>query len=335
MRTFTKIRFVVATLVALALAPFSAHAQFVGGNATLSAGTVSSNVALPANTVTYPYVLIVPAEGSSNEVFYKLGLSSSVVATTSGPALPAGGVCINSGPNTYLAGITGSSTTTVRVTQVTLCPIYSGGAGAGGGGGGGTSSNFSSAFPSVGTAVGFSNGTNMVPGLVDGSGYLEVNVKAGGAGGGAVYGPTAVGSATANPPVSVGGSVDGTSTGNVGIWKVNSSGLGFVSATVTNWGSGSNTLGAMANYGTSPGAVLVPGVNAFVTNTNANGQAVSASSSPVVIASDQSPFLLIRSLLQAAALSICATNGERQPRGYKGRGGQDLQDQYVQTTQPQ
>ena len=35
-------------------------------------------------------------------------------------------------------------------------------------------------------------------------------------------------------------------------------------ATVTGWGGG--TLGAMANYGTSPGAVLVPGVNAFITN---------------------------------------------------------------------
>lgn len=33
----------------------------------------------------------------------------------------------------------------------------------------------------------------------------------------------------------------------------------------TSWAGG--TLGAMANYGTSPGAVLVPGTNAFVTNT--------------------------------------------------------------------
>jgi hypothetical protein len=33
---------------------------------------------------------------------------------------------------------------------------------------------------------------------------------------------------------------------------------------VTQWAS--QALGAMANYGTSPGAVLVPGVNAFVTN---------------------------------------------------------------------
>jgi hypothetical protein len=55
---------------------------------------------------------------------------------------------------------------------------------------------------------------------------------------------------------------------------------------IPTWAGG--TLGAMANYGTSPGAVLVPGVNAFVTNTTPLGQAVMASSSPVVIASNQS-----------------------------------------------
>lgn len=36
---------------------------------------------------------------------------------------------------------------------------------------------------------------------------------------------------------------------------------------IPTWAGG--TLGAMANYGTSPGAVLVPGVNAFITNTPA------------------------------------------------------------------
>jgi hypothetical protein len=48
-----------------------------------------------------------------------------------------------------------------------------------GGGSGGTASSFSSAFPATGTAVGASDGTNMKPLSVDGSGYLEVNVKAG------------------------------------------------------------------------------------------------------------------------------------------------------------
>ncbi len=48
------------------------------------------------------------------------------------------------------------------------------------------------------------------------------------------------------------------------------------------------TLGAITNYGTSPGAVPVPAVNAFVTNSNANSQATAANSSPVVLASNQS-----------------------------------------------
>lgn len=46
------------------------------------------------------------------------------------------------------------------------------------------------------------------------------------------------------------------------------------------------TLGAITTYGTSPGAVLVPSVNAFVTNTTALGQATMANSSPVVLPSD-------------------------------------------------
>jgi hypothetical protein len=42
------------------------------------------------------------------------------------------------------------------------------------------------------------------------------------------------------------------------------------SSSITNWGGG--TLGAMANFGSSPGAVLVPGVNAFITNIPAVSQ---------------------------------------------------------------
>jgi hypothetical protein len=47
--------------------------------------------------------------------------------------------------------------------------------------------------------------------------------------------------------------------------------------TVSGWAGG--TLGAMANYGTSPGAVLVPGVNAFVTNASSIGTPVPSASS--------------------------------------------------------
>src|ERR1700748_547857 len=41
----------------------------------------------------------------------------------------------------------------------------------------------------------------------------------GGGGGGAVFGPTAVGTAAANPPVLMGGTVDGTATGAVAVQK--------------------------------------------------------------------------------------------------------------------
>lgn len=78
-----------------------------------------------------------------------------------------------------------------------------------------------------------------------------------------VVGPTADGSPANTPPVLIGGTVDGSATGNVGVAKVDAAGL--VYAAITNWGGAA--LGAMANYGTSPGAVLVPGVNAFITNT--------------------------------------------------------------------
>src|SRR5271170_6436201 len=54
---------------------------------------------------------------------------------------------------------------------------------------------------------------------------------------------------------------------------------------VTSWAGG--TLGAMANYGTSPGAVLVPGANVFVTNTNPNGPTTDSAASPVALSTNQ------------------------------------------------
>lgn len=90
--------------------------------------------------------------------------------------------------------------------------------------------------------------------------------------------------------------VSGTVTANAGTGNFTVVNAGTFASQVngfTSWGGG--TLGAMANYGTSPGAVLVPGVNAFVTNTNANGQATMANSSPVTIASNQSAVLVTQS----------------------------------------
>jgi hypothetical protein len=55
------------------------------------------------------------------------------------------------------------------------------------------------------------------------------------------------------------------------------------------------TLGASAvvNYGSTPAASAVPGVNAFVTNSNPNGRTTSSSSSPVVPSAAPTTFHLI------------------------------------------
>lgn len=52
----------------------------------------------------------------------------------------------------------------------------------GGGGSGGTASNFGAAFPATGTAIGFTDGLNMQPAKVDGSGNQFVNCAIGCAG---------------------------------------------------------------------------------------------------------------------------------------------------------
>lgn len=89
-----------------------------------------------------------------------------------------------------------------------------------------------------------------------------------------VVGPTADGSPASTAPVLIGGTVDGSASGNIGVAKIDAAGLAYNA--VTNWGG--TALGAMANYGTSPGAVLVPGVNAFITNTVATTNTPSAAS---------------------------------------------------------
>lgn len=183
----------------------------------------------------------------------------------------------------------------------------------GGGGGGGTASTFGAAFPATGTAVGMSQGGNMV--AFTGTSN-NLNVQCANCSGSGV---SAVDEAAFTAGTSVfapgGGFFQTTATANAltngqqGMWQMTATRAGFVNlrnaagtevgtagaalrtdpvgtttqpVSVATWAGG--TLGAMANYGTSPGAVLVPGANVFVTNTNANGPASAANSSPVVLA---------------------------------------------------
>lgn len=111
--------FVVSWLL---LSVIMASAQIIGGNASLSVTTTTGSVALPASTATYSSLLISQPAGSTQEVFFALG-GSTVVATTGSPSLPPGGVCLNVGPNTYLAAITAQAVATLRLTQLSVCPL--------------------------------------------------------------------------------------------------------------------------------------------------------------------------------------------------------------------
>lgn len=110
-------------LGAALLAVTAAFAQAIGGNATINVTATSSNVQLPANLQNYPVVLLVQAPGSTQEVFFALGTTNAVAATTSSPAVPQTvGTCVNVGPNGWIAAITAQATATLRVTQMTNCP---------------------------------------------------------------------------------------------------------------------------------------------------------------------------------------------------------------------
>lgn len=65
--------------------------------------------------------------------------------------------------------------------------------------------------------------------------------------------------------IATGGSTTANSVGGSGLGAGTGGGSGGSSSAITTWAGG--TLGAMNTYGTTPGAVLVPGMNAFVTNT--------------------------------------------------------------------
>jgi hypothetical protein len=66
-----------------------------------------------------------------------------------------------------------------------------------------------------------------------------------------------------------------------------------------------STLGAITTYGTSPGAVNVESVNAFVTNANANGPASAANSSPVVLAISGNSASAATGVTCGSAVSSC------------------------------
>lgn len=90
------------------------------GQAALTAGTASSNVAIPVTGT--PTQVLVQNLGN-RPAFVLLGSSSAVAATVASgtPVLPNpdGGVVLTLGVNTYIAAITSNGSTPLRITAGT------------------------------------------------------------------------------------------------------------------------------------------------------------------------------------------------------------------------
>lgn len=251
-------------------------------------------------------VVIVSNVGTTNSAYCKLGAS----ATTSDLLIaPNSWIAITRGAATQLTCATSTSTTTINMIGGSGSPTGAGGGGGGGSGGSvtitaplGTNAiaaavsvtpATSSTWPISGTVTA-NAGTNLNTSLLalEAGGNLATVVSDFGPPGAAACASdtascnnnqqnqriaqritsliTAVGA-----PFQAGASIGNTT------FAVTNAGTFAVQAPITSWGGG--TLGAMANYGTSPGAVLVPGVNAYITNATALGRATPANSNPVVL----------------------------------------------------
>jgi hypothetical protein len=232
-----------------ALAVTASVSASISGFPTIQSTGTPLAVTSVSATAALPTGAVVVASnvGATNGAYCKLGAS----ATTSDQLIPPNSwFAFTVGANTQLSCITSTSTTTVNLVGGSGLPTGSGG---GGGGAGGSSSITSWGGGTLGAMANYGTSPGAV--LVPGMNAFITNV------------PTVAQATAANFNATVVGT--GTFATQVSAF--------------TSWAGG--TLGAMANYGTSPGAVLVPGVNASVTNTvTVNGSGVTQ---PVSVASGQ------------------------------------------------
>jgi hypothetical protein len=156
----------------------------------------SSPVVLPAAQIT---ALTPPTS---------VGISGTLPAFTATPTFNCGTGCFQTTQPISAASL---PLPTGAATQTTLASILSalGSPFQAGASIGNTSFGISGTLPAFAAtpAVKLQDGTGNAISSTTGS--LNVNVTGGGAGGGAVYGPTAVGTANANPPVVIGGTTTG------------------------------------------------------------------------------------------------------------------------------
>jgi hypothetical protein len=282
-----------------------------GSYATVTATASSADVALPTGAVVAAF------NTGTSAVSCVLAVGAGTATASKNIIQPGGWFAFTVGSNTHIACINQAGDTVSNVVVLSGGDGLPTGAGGGSGGANVVSVTNSLALGAANTlTIPISNGQNVI-------GFGITNLSATGAvltleasdDNGATWvaaNCVFASSGTLAGTVSANNSCRANVAGRTNIrWRVSTTGSGTAniaydistaagitslsvplpqgtnnigSVSVPTWAGG--TLGAMANYGTSPGAVLVPGVNAYVTNTNANGQAVMASSSPVVLPSN-------------------------------------------------
>jgi len=228
----------------------------------LADGSGNAVTSQSANSHVAPDVVINDASGNRLN-----GLTTGTAGTASTQVLSVQGIASMTPLNTTLGAETTKVIGTVRVQ---------------GNVGGVMDAAVAGTYPANALAVGVLNGSNIGRLVGDETNGLWVNVKAGSAGNGAA---SATGSAVPAQAGYTGVNVGGTLRGWTGVNPTGTVYAGQSDLASVNGVS----LGSPSAYGTSPGAVNVPGVNAFVTNAltsvNDNSDAVAVATpygSPVV-----------------------------------------------------
>ena len=228
--------------VSASISGFPGSTQTTGTPISVTTGGVTGT--LPAGTV-----VVASNVGATNGAYCKLGAS----ATTSDQLIPPNSwFGFTVGTNTQLTCITSTSTTTVNMVGGAGLPTGSGGGGGGSGGavtlasGAVASGAYASGALASGAVVDINNGTNTA---YAGSGQTTLL--------GAMYGLYNI---AGNPVPCKAAATWNASTGLTGTQPAGCDGSAAFWHDMGAWaGVG---LGAPSNFGTTPGAVEAPGVNA-------------------------------------------------------------------------
>jgi hypothetical protein len=285
-------------------ASFSQFAPNGNYSTPLTVGATSARTALPSGGGSTVAVY----NTGANAAFVQLGNASVVATASDDQVAPGGFLCFAVGSNVDIAAIETAGATTLNVSG------GSGGcAGSGGGGGGGSGGNVtitsplgtqsiaasvavtpatSSTWPVSAASLPLPSGAATSALQTTGNTSLSSILTALGSpfqAGGSLAANQSVnltqmgGSAISSGAVSAIGTAGTGNVPNVNAYIVGGAGS---ASNITQWAT--TSLGVPTAYGTAPTSGNYIGVNAYVTNTNANGQTTMSASSPVTLASDQS-----------------------------------------------